>query len=318
MSLFELRGRFEQGAISKADYIRRMAKMHTALYDYSRFISEADISKIEITSDGVLIVTEASRVKLFCAAQEQRTAAFEILNFGCCEKPEMAMILRLVRKNSVFFDIGANMGWYALNLARLVRGIRVLAFEPVPRTFGFLKKNIELNGIENIETFNFGFSHKEDDRVTFYYYPEDSGNASMVNVSERDNIQAIPCQVRSLDDFVAREKVGPDFIKCDVEGAELLVFQGGEQTLAKFKPVVFVEMLRKWSAKFDYHPNTIIRLFASHGYQCYVIQNNQLVQVLEITEATVETNFFFVHPTKRAKIGNAIVFVRSHGNPYAH
>jgi len=318
VNLLELRDSYKQGSMSKTDYIQRIAKAHAALYDYSQFISETDISKIEITSDGVVVIAKASQVKMLCAAQERRTPAFEILNFGYYEKPEMEMTLRLVKEDSIFFDIGANMGWYAINVAKLVKGIRVFAFEPIPRTFEFLKKNIELNGIGSIEAFNFGFSHKKDDKVTFYYYPEDSGNASMVNVSERDNIQAIPCQVRSLDDFVAREKVGPDFIKCDVEGAELLVFQGGEQTLAKFKPVVFVEMLRKWSAKFDYHPNTIIRLFASHGYQCYVIQNNQLVQVLEITEATVETNFFFVHPTKRAKIGNAIVFVRSHGNPYAH
>ena len=318
MSLFELRSRFRQGAISKADYIRRMAMAHAVLYDYSRFIGQTDISKIEISSDGVLITTKASQVKLFCAAQERRTAAFEILNFGYCEKPEMAMVLQLVGENSVFFDIGANMGWYALNLAKLVKGIRVLAFEPIPRTFGLLEGNIGLNGIENIETFNFGFSDKEG-KVLFYYYPEDSGNASMANVSGKDDIQTISCQVRKLDDFVARRKIGPDFIKCDVEGAELLVLQGGEQTLAKFKPVVFVEMLRKWSAKFNYHPNKIIQLFSDLGYQCFAIQNGQLAEVLEVTEATVETNFFFLHPEERAKAKarsharvNAMAFIRSH------
>jgi len=284
--------------MSKADYIERMAKVHAILYDYSQLIDDTDISRIEITSEDVLIVTKTSQVKMLCVVQERRAAPFEILNFGCCEKPEMAMVLYLVREGSVFFDIGANMGWYALNLAKLVKGIRVLAFEPIPRTFGFLEKNIGLNGIENIETFNFGFSDKEDE-VPFYYYPEGSGNASMVNVSGRNNIQEITCRVMTLDNFVIREKVEPDFIKCDVEGAELLVFQGGEQTLAKFKPVVFVEMLRKWSARFNYHPNKLIKLFSDHDYQCFVIRNGQLIEISEVTEATVETNFFFLPCTKR-------------------
>ena len=298
MNILELRDDYRQGDMSKADYIKRMARVHTILYDYSRLIGETDISKIEITSDGVFIVTKASQVKMLCAAQERRTAAFEILNFGYCEKSEMEMTLRLVKKGSVFFDIGANMGWYAINLAKLVMEIKVFAFEPIPRTFGYLEKNIVLNGVENIETFNFGFSDKEND-VSFYYYPEDSGNASMADVTGRNNIQVIPCRVMKLDDFVAREKVGPDFIKCDVEGAELLVFQGGERTLSEFKPIVLVEMLRKWSAKFDYHPNRIIQLFSYCGYQCFTINNGRLVEISEITEATVETNFFFIHQTER-------------------
>ena len=297
MNLLELRDGYRQGDMSKADYIERMARMHAVLYDYSRLIGETDISRIEITSDDVLIVTKASQVKMLCVTKERRAAPFDILNFDHFEKPEMEMVLQLVREESVFFDIGANMGWYAINLAKLVKGVEVFAFEPIPRTFGFLEKNIGLNDVQNIEVFNFGFSDKEDE-VPFYYYPESSGNASMVNVSGRNDAQEIACRVKRLDDFVASEKVGPDFIKCDVEGAELLVFQGGEQIISEFKPTMLVEMSRKWSAKFDYHPNKLIQLLAGHGYQCFAIQNGRLVEVSEMAETTAETNFFFLHRTK--------------------
>ncbi len=101
---------------------------------------------------------------------------------------------------------------------------------------------------------------------------------------------------------------GVDFIKCDVEGSELFVYQGGLETLKKYKPVVFSEMLRKWSAKFGYHPNDIIALFKNIGYQCYVITvDNYLKEITEVTEETVETNYFFLHGEKHGKIREELV-----------
>jgi hypothetical protein len=52
-------------------------------------------------------------------------------------------------------------------------------------------------------------------------------------------------------------------IKADVEGAELLVVQGGLQTIAKYRPLIFLELLRKRSKPFGYHPNDVIQLLAS-------------------------------------------------------
>ncbi len=85
-----------------------------------------------------------------------------------------------------------------------------------------------------------------------------------------------------------------DFIKCDVEGAELLTFQGGLKTITKYKPIVFTEMLRKWSAKFNYHPNEIIELFKDIGYGCYFVVNDKLHEIKMMTDETIETNFFFL------------------------
>ncbi|WP_342228107.1 FkbM family methyltransferase [Rickettsiella endosymbiont of Rhagonycha lignosa] len=51
-----------------------------------------------------------------------------------------------------------------------------------------------------------------------------------------------------------------DFIKCDVEGAELTIYTGGINVIREHKAIIFTEMLRKWSVKFNYHPNDIIAL----------------------------------------------------------
>ena len=101
--------------------------------------------------------------------------------------------------------------------------------------------------------------------------------------------------------FRSKHGLNLDFIKCDVEGAELLVFQGGEDVLREQKPAIFTEMLRKWSAKFDYHPNQIIELFARLGYGCFTISSRKLRRFDRMDDATLETNFFFLHRERHAK-----------------
>ncbi len=91
------------------------------------------------------------------------------------------------------------------------------------------------------------------------------------------------------------QNVAPDFIKCDVEGAELLVFRGGRSTLAKYRPVVFTELLRKWSKPFGYHPNDLIGYFVELGYLCFAVGSSGARRTDEITEQTVETNYCFLH-----------------------
>lgn len=57
-------------------------------------------------------------------------------------------------------------------------------------------------------------------------------------------------------------------------------------------------MLRKWSKKFDYHPNDIIDLLKSVGYSCYAIEENSLGYISQVTDDTMETNFLFLDESK--------------------
>jgi hypothetical protein len=138
----------------------------------------------------------------------------------------------------------------------------------------------------------------------------------LVNVAEKENIQIFRCKVETLDGYVSCTNSKVDFIKCDVEGAELFVFRGGISTLKEQQPIVFTEMLRKWSAKFNYHPNDIIEFFRPLGYAAYTIYpspiqfNSKGIKLREfnfVDENTIETNYFFLHREKHASIINRLV-----------
>jgi FkbM family methyltransferase len=308
MNLRNLKAAYLRGQIGKPEYINQMHELHKILFDYSSFLKETDIEKIEILDDSVVMTSRVGQVKIYCDEYDKRLVPLEILNFGSYEKNDFEIISRLLKKLASqsklpinFFDIGANVGWYTLSLFKIFSNkVRFLAFEPIPVTFEKLKANIDLNKA-SVSLYNFGFSVQEQD-LTFYYYPEGSVNASAANLSESEHVQEILCRVRKLDDFVSEECLTLDFIKCDVEGAELFVFQGGIDSIKKHKPVIFTEMLRKWSAKFNYNPNDIINLLLDLGYRCFVSKADRLVEFSRMDDNTVETNFFFLHSSKHADI----------------
>ena len=301
MKIKKLEQCFIQGEVTKHDYISKMNKEnHDLLFEYSEFIKDRDIQKIEITDDSVIMTTRELGIKMVCNRYDERIAPIEILNFGNYEKVDSDMIFKLVNDTDTIFDIGGNMGWYSIALFKLKNSLDIHTFEPILSTYESLVGNAKINGAK-IKINNFGLSNKKEE-LKFYFHKEGSGNASaaIMNV-DRENIEVI-CNVDTLDNYFEEQNLqNLDFIKCDVEGAELLTFQGGIKTIEKYKPIVFSEILRKWSAKFDYHPNEIIQLFSDIGYSCYFVSNNKLSEIKEMTDETVETNFFFLHQEKHKK-----------------
>ena len=299
MSLVETNARFQAEAITKVQYIDEMHANHRHLFDYADFIGRTDIARIEITKNQVIMESRLAGIKIVCDRHNKRIAPLEILNFGVYEQADSDMIFRLIKPGFQVLDVGANIGWYALNIAKVCSATHVWAFEPVPETFAALQVNVELNRVDNITAYNLGLSDRVGE-VMFYIPPGGSENASAENLSERTDVQTVSCQLTTLDDFVQTNNLHVDFIKCDVEGAELFVFKGAFKTLQQSRPMIFSEMLRKWSSKFHYHPNEIIDLLAGLEYRCFTVKADRLVEFYRMDEETMETNFFFLHSVQHA------------------
>ena len=275
---------------------------HSLLFNYSDYIGDTNIKSIQVMDNGVEMTSRDRGIKIKCIAGDKRNHPFEILNFMDVEIDEINMMNNMLQNNAVIFDIGANIGWHSLNLAVASRDRQIYSFEPVLSTYDSLLENLNINKVKNVRAYNLGFS-KEEGVLDFYFKKGVTGNSSLKNLSEEDDVVKIKCNIKILDKFIYDLDLQHlDFIKCDVEGAELLVFQGALNVLKKYKPVVFAEILRKWAYKFSYDPNEIFNLFTSIDYCAFTIKHGKLIEFNRMTEDTVDTNFFFLEKNKHKSI----------------
>lgn len=303
MNINTTKADFKSNKLSKADFITKMHEFHKVLFDFSENLANTEIAKIEI-EDGKVIFTSRKTdlhpggVKFYVDVLDKRVTPVDTFNFDQYELEDSEMLYKLVSEGDTIFDVGANIGWYSNHLSKKLPGATIYSFEPIPETFAQVKRNTELNQAKNITLNNVALSDKVQ-TLTFYYSPTITGASSAANITENENMAKLECQTNTIDKFVKENNISKlDFIKCDVEGAEFMVYKGGAETIEKYKPIVFTEMLRKWAAKFNYHPNDIIAFFKQFGYNCYTSHEGKLVPIETVTDDTLETNFFFLHPDK--------------------
>ncbi len=160
------------------------------------------------------------------------------------EQPEQDAMRRVVAPGDVALDIGANMGIHTVLLAKLIgpRG-KLFAFEPNRTLLPPLRRTVD--GLPNTSLHTCALSDQAGQSA--FFVPADDTKASLANWTD-EAIDGIAreeiCERRRLDDMVAEGTIAqPDFIKCDVEGAELLVFRGARGVLDRpDAPIVLFEV----------------------------------------------------------------------------
>lgn len=128
-----------------------------------------------------------------------------------------------IEKGDYIVDIGANEGIFAVMMGKMFPEARILAFEPVPRTFFQMVRNVGLNGCSNVEAFMYGFG-KEAAPQHMHVHKVYSGGSSLVDTFDTVNHENIAVDIRPLDIFLDR-KLFPwmeriKLMKMDIEGGE--------------------------------------------------------------------------------------------------
>jgi len=189
---------------------------------------------------------------------------------------EKIAFLALVLPGDVMLDVGANEGGYTVLFSHLAgaRG-RVHAFEPVPPTFARLESRVaRLRRHDNVVLNRCAVAETAGE-VSLLVPGADLGQASLkphAAGSWRDAaaIASWASRAITLDDYTA-ELPALDFIKCDVEGAELPVLRGAGATLRRFAPLLFLEVCADWTAGFGYAPREIVPFLAPFGYRSFFL-----------------------------------------------
>jgi FkbM family methyltransferase len=258
-------------------------------------------------------------IRLFIARQwgADGLAAYDAFVYACtfrlrtllpdASDANRSTLLRLIHRGDVCLDIGANVGWYTVILSRLVgRTGRVYAFEPVCGTFNVLNRVIRRLRLRNVVARRCAFDVQASEvtmRVPVVVEARrarllDTPSAHFSDDTARAGLtERVP--TTRLDDFdAALGDVRVTFVKCDVEGAELRVFQGGTAFLARHRPLVLCEVAARLTRRFDHDPERVFAFFSEQGYRPFVARRSGLVGDFD---PDVPGDYWFL-PTERSVI----------------
>jgi FkbM family methyltransferase len=178
----------------------------------------------------------------------------ELLLFGVHEPLATEHYLRMLSPGDHVLDVGANLGYFLLTaLSAIGTSGRALCFEPAPKVYDILQRNIKLSGRGNVQAFPWAIGSAN---TTAELYESEVPNwGSLIHNSNLRPTHATLVLVRTLDEVV-REFPGfhPTVLRMDLEGGELAVLTGAEEVLLHYKPCLFVEFhpfITGWEATRD-------------------------------------------------------------------
>jgi FkbM family methyltransferase len=172
--------------------------------------------------------------------------------YGDSIEPELASLQCFLRLGSVFIDIGANVGVYTLKAAKEVgdAGL-VVAVEPFIGTACQLLTNVRSNGCRNVRVRNVCVGRNTQEAKLYL----NKGKPHSFGLLPVGNAESISVLSVSLDDLSRWESLQRlDYLKIDAEGAEAAILEGAIETIARFRPVVQVEITKRNSTlSANYH-----------------------------------------------------------------
>ena len=193
------------------------------------------------------------------------------------ERDEIECLEQLIRKDDVCIDVGANIGIFSLFMARKAWNGQVIAFEPLALNRDLLSANAALNGVNNIEVCDCVLS----DVVggLSFSVSEDPGYSSIRPTDRKREAFSLNAQSNTLDNLFREERQRVDVIKVDVEGAELLVLQGGETLLStpQLRPrALLVELNAQNQSVYNYEPEDVVKYMDTLNYSAYPVTGRGL------------------------------------------
>jgi FkbM family methyltransferase len=192
---------------------------------------------------------------------------------------ETKFIRQKVRDTDICFDVGANVGYYTLLLAKICSKGQVHSFEPVPLNCHLLGINLLTNHIDNVVVNQnaLGDSQKEVD----FMITEDAAYSSFVDTGRKPVTATMRVQMETLDNYCRQRGISQiDFLKIDVEGAESKVVEGAGPILEDPRRRPRLVMLELNEAMLCKHGSSILRVLAqmqAFGYWPFVYDRKVLL-----------------------------------------
>jgi len=233
----------------------------------------------------------------------QKSALDHELMHGEFEDAEKRFVQKLLRPGMTVLDVGAHHGLYALLAAKRVgRRGKVIAFEPSPRERGRLLRHLRVNACWNVGVEACALGAEPGEQDLFVVEGWQDWCNSLRPPKLKEPTQTVRVDVERLDDVLWRLKVDVvDFIKLDVEGAELSVLEGAGRLLqGPSRPVILTEVQDIRTRAWGYRAREIVDLLLGKNYCWYSLKADGSLQPAATDLDSYDANLVAL-PTERAE-----------------
>jgi len=257
----------------------------------SRFIPEKFVNHMLVVGKISILLPDGKY--LFMESSGEDLIARDLFwnGFKGYEYETTRLFYELAKKSRIILDIGANTGYYTLLAASCNKNGKNFAFEPLPKIYECLKKNIALSKSVNVNAFSSAVTNF-DGQISIYVPKEDGILPLSVSTLEGfiETERELKVPAISVDSFVYKNQIEKvDLIKIDTEGTEHVVLEGAKHTLQRDKPMIICEVLKGRTEKL------LEPLLSNLGYKYYWITDKGLIQkeIIDGDSTGKYKNYFF-------------------------
>jgi FkbM family methyltransferase len=199
-----------------------------------------------------------------------------IVSTGSWEAAETAQFLRKVKPGDIFVDAGANVGYYTIIGSRLVgdKG-KVYAFEPDPKSFEMLRRNVRLNGLTNVVLEQKALSNAKG--VIKLFIADQNKGDHRIYQPEGESRRSVEVEAVRLDEYFEGRGRRIDVLKMDTQGAEGLILEGATGLLLEDRtdgPTIFMEFWPYALKQMGTDPGGLVKTLQSYHYRFYDVKNS--------------------------------------------
>lgn len=232
---------------------------------------------------------------------DARSALAQVAFTGRYEEHLMKQMPEHKIGDGLIVNIGANIGFYAVHLARVFPKYQVVAIEPNPEAFELLNINVEINGLsDRIRTIKACVSDTAG-KVELAFVSGKAEYSSIGGIAHTA-VQMKHKNTIQVDSFPLEKLLNGamvSMIMMDVEGAELLVFKGSQSMLTTQHPVIVCECAEELLNKFGHSSQQLVQLLEEHGYRVFDEKNPKAKISFPFTGNIIAT---YNQTSERAKV----------------
>lgn len=207
---------------------------------------------------------------------------------------DVLVIKNFIKPDYICLDIGSNIGYLSLIMAKQAKNGLIIAIEPGRRIYQYLTENINLNDFKNIIPLNIAISRK-DQIVDFfeYYYGDNFSSLIKIKNFPHKHFKTMSLSLKTLMKVLNLDKV--DFLKIDVEGAEFEAIKSLGKFLNKVRYIYF-EFNEKNFENFGYKSDDLINLLRDNQFSIYEILINENKKInLNLVKDFKDDNFLAIN-----------------------